>query len=70
MSRPILIDLNPVELNYFQFMISVDKYSGRCSFVDDLSLKICIPGKTKDVNVQLFNMITNRNEAKTLVKHI
>ena len=68
--RPILIDLDPVELDYYQFMISVDKCSGRCSSVDDLSLIICVAGKAKDVNVQVFNMITNRNEAKTLVKHI
>ena len=25
---------------------------------------------TKDVNVKEFNMITSKNEAKTLVKHI
>ena len=26
--------------------------------------------KTKDINVKVFNMITNKNEAKTMVKHI
>ena len=31
---------------------------------------MCVPSKTKDVNVKVFNMITNRNEAKTMVKHI
>ena len=33
-------------------------------------MKICVRNKTKDVNVKVFNMITNRNEAKTLVKLI
>ena len=33
-------------------------------------MKICVPNKTKDVNVKVFNMTTNRNEAKTLVKLI
>ena len=51
-------------------MIKLDKCSGSCNSVDDLSTKICIPSKTKDENVKVFNMITNRNEAKTLVKHI
>ena len=33
-------------------------------------MKICVPNKTKDVNVKVFNMITNKREAKTLRKHI
>ena len=55
-------------------------------YVDGLSTKICIPNKTKDinvkafnmtknkneedVNVKVFNMTKNKNEAKTVVKHI
>ena len=38
MIRPTLIDLNPVELKYYPFMISVDKYSGSCNI---LSPKRC-----------------------------
>ena len=26
--------------------------------------------KQKDINVKVFNMITNKNEAKTMVKHV
>ena len=70
MIRPIFIDLNPVELKYNTFMISLDKCSGSCSSVDDLSIKLCVPSKTKDINVKVFNMTTNKYEAKTIVKHI
>ena len=70
MTRPTVVDLNPVELKYYSFMISLDKSSGSCNSVDDLSTKICILIKTKDVNVKVFNMITNRKEAKIMVKHI
>ena len=31
MIRPFLIDLNPVELKYYPFMISLDKCSGSCN---------------------------------------
>ena len=27
MIRPTVIDLNPVELNYYPFMVGLDKYS-------------------------------------------
>ena len=50
MFRPTLFYLNPVELKYHPFMISLDKYSGSCNSVDGLSTKICIPNKTKDTN--------------------
>ena len=33
-------------------------------------MKICVPSKTKDINLEAFNIITNRNEGKTSVKHI
>ena len=42
--RPILIDLNHVELKYYPFMISLDKYDGSCNV---LSPKICYPKKQK-----------------------
>ena len=47
--RPSLIDLNPVELRYYLFMISLNKCPGICNV---LSPKICDPKKTKDMNVK------------------
>ena len=70
MIGPLLIDLNPAELNYYPFMIGLDKCNGSCYAVDDLSTKICVPSEIKDVNVKLLNMTTRINEAKTLLKHI
>ena len=67
MVRPTLIDLNPVELKYDSLTISLDKCNGSCNV---LSPKICYPKKTKDVNVKVFDMITNKNEARTITKHI
>ena len=42
--RPTLIDLNPVELKYYRFMISLNKYNGSCNV---LSPKICVPIKKR-----------------------
>ena len=30
-SRPILIDMNPVELEYYPFMISLNIFTGSCN---------------------------------------
>ena len=61
MVRLTLTDLNSLELNYYPFMISLDKCSGSCNSVDDLSTKIRVWGETKDVNVRVLNMITRIN---------
>ena len=53
MTRSTLIDLNPVKINYFPFAISLDKCNGSCNAVDDLSKKICVPSKTKSINVKV-----------------
>ena len=39
MIRSILIDLNPVELNYSPFMIPLDKCNRSCNVVDDICMK-------------------------------
>ena len=32
--------------------------------------QICVPKETKDINVKVFNVITNKNEAKAMTKYI
>ena len=70
MTRRTLIDVNPIEFNYYWFMISLDKRNLSCNFVDGLSMKLCAPSQIKDVSVKVFNAITRMYEAKALVKHV
>ena len=44
MVRPTLVDLNFVDLRYYPFMVSLDKFSRSCNI---LSPKICVPKKQK-----------------------
>ena len=67
MVRPTLIDLNPFELKYYPFMINLDKRNRSCNV---LSPKICASEEAKDINVKAFNMITKKNKATTMAKHI
>ena len=58
--------MNPVELKYYPFiisLISLNKQIGSCNV---LSPKICIPKETEDINVKAFNMTTNKDEAKAM----
>ena len=67
MVRTAIIDMNLVELKYYPFMISLNKYTGSCNV---LSPKIFVPKETKDMNVKAFNMITNNDEGKAMTEQI
>ena len=67
MVRPTMIGINPDELNYYPFMISLNKCTGSCKV---LSPKISNPRETKNINVKAFKIIRNKDEAKAKTEHI
>ena len=67
MLRPSLIDLNPFELKYYPFMISLGTCNGSYKV---LSSKIYVPKEKKIKAFKAFNMVTNKNKVKTVAKHI
>ena len=57
-------------MDYYQFAVDVDICVRSCNALDDFSNKVCAPNKTEDLNLSVFNMITEKNELKILTKHI
>ena len=51
-------------------MVKLDSCIGSCNTLNNLSNKVCVPNKTEDLHLSLFNMITEVNESKTLTEHI
>ena len=49
MVRPTIIYMNPVELKYYPFVISLNKCIGSCNA---LCPKKCLPKENKDINVK------------------
>ena len=74
MIQTTLINLHPSkysqEIHYYQFSIKLDRSFEICNTLNDLSNKICIPNKTEDLNLSVFNMIFEINESRTLTKDI
>ena len=64
--QPTLINLHTnkynQEFHYYPFAVKLDGCVGSCNTVNDLSNKICVPNKTEDLNIHVFNMITGKNE--------
>ena len=58
------------ELYYYSFAVRQDKCVGSCNTFNGLFNKLCVQNKTEDLNLSVFNMITEVNGSKTLAKHV
>ena len=74
MTQPTLINLHPheysQEFHYYLFSVKLDRCAGSCNTINELSNKVCVPNKTEDLNLSVFNIIAGINQSKTLTKHI
>ena len=72
--QPTLINLHPNEytqgLHYYLFTVNSDRCVRSFNAFNDLSNKVCVPNKTEDLNLNLFNLITGIIESKILTKLI
>ena len=46
--------------DYYQYAVNLCKSVGNCNILNDL----CVPNKTEDLNLSVFNMITEVNGSK------
>ena len=61
MIQPTLFNLHPneysQEFHYYQFTVKLDRCVASCNALIDLFNKVCVPNKTEDLNLSVFNMI-------------
>ena len=50
------------------FAVKLDRCMGSFNILNNLSNKVCVPNKTKDLNLSFYDMITGRNEFKKIFK--
>ena len=77
MARPRNTNINPDGLRYHPFIVNLDQCGEDCNILDDPSAlifdlfqRLCVPNKTENLDVKVFDMITGINESKSLVKHL
>ena len=49
------------EFYCYPFTVKLNKCVGSCNSLSDLSNKVCVTNKTEDLNLSMFNMITEIN---------
>ena len=54
---------------HYPFAVNLDRCVGSYNILNNLSNRVCVPNKTEDLNLNIFNMIAGINESKPLTKH-
>ena len=61
-----LINLHPneysQEFHYYLFAVELVQCVGSCNTLNGLSNKVCVRNRTEDLNLSVFNMITELQE--------
>lgn len=51
-------------------MINLNRSASSCNNPNDLSNKVCVSNETEDLNLNIFNIITEIKESRTLTKRL
>ena len=67
MIQPTLINLHPNECSqefyYYPFVLKLDRCVRCFNTVNEVSNRVCVPSKTEDLKLSMFNMITVINQS-------
>ena len=63
-ARTEMININNNEPVFYPFRIKVNKCSGSCNNINDPYAKLCLPDVVKNINVQVFNLMSFSNQTK------
>ena len=73
-NQPTIINLHPneyiQEFHYYPFAVNLGRCAGSCDNLNELSNNVCVPNKTENLNLSVFNITTGINESKTLTKNL
>ena len=62
--RPEIINVNCNEPIFYPFSIKTSKCGGSYKNINDPYAKMCIPDVVKDLNVNVFNLVSRTNETR------
>ena len=68
-ARPEIVDINSNNPIFHPFSIKINKYSGNCNNINNAHAKICVPDTVKNLNVKVFNLMSQTNETRHIKWH-
>ena len=67
--RPEIVDINGNIPIFYPFSIKINKCSGNCNNINNPYAKICVPDTIKNLNVKVFNLMSQTNETRHIKWH-
>ena len=67
--RPEIVNVNSDEPASFPFSIKTSKYSGICNNINDPYAELCVADVSKNINLKVFNLISENNETRHMKWH-
>ena len=64
--KPGIFNINSNNPIFYLFSIKVNKCSGNCNNINDPYARICVPDIVKNLNVNVFNLMTLTNETRNM----
>ena len=64
--RPQIVNVNGDDPMFFSFSIKTSKCSGSCNSINNPYAKLCVPDVVKNLNVNLFNVVSGNNETRRI----
>ena len=67
--RTEIISLNTNEPMFYTYTIKISSCKGSCNTINNPYAKICVPDQIKNINVQVFNLLSRTNETRHIKWH-
>ena len=61
--------LTKMILYFFPFSIKINKCNGSCNNINNPCAKLCVPYVVKNLNVKVFNLVSEINETRRIEWH-
>ena len=68
-ARREIVNVNSNNPIFYPFSVKTSKCSGNCNSINDPYTKICVPDVVKDLNVNVFNLMSRTNETRNIEWH-
>ena len=67
--RPEIISINSNNPMFYPFSVKVNKCSGNCNNINDPYARICVPDTAENLNVKVFNLMSETNKTRSIKWH-
>ena len=64
--RPEIVNINSNKPSFFPYSVKISKCSGSCNNVNEPYAELCVSNVSKNINVNVFNLISKTSETRYL----